>query len=240
MVTLSGELLSQAEILLRSGLHPSDIIEGYEKGLEKLKELLKNQVALTIEDVDSAETLEVISSVLAPKMPNHHTFFSKLIFDACRVITREESPRFNEDSLRVCRILGGGVEDSFIVKGFIINRGFETSGKELLENATVAVFRCPLTIDGGETKGNLLVKNAEELINFSKSEETFAEELVKGMVELGVNAVVVGGSISEICLHYMNKYGVIAVRIPSKFELMRVSRLLNAKAIPTVKAPVLD
>lgn len=85
-----------------------------------------------------------------------------------------------------------------------------------------------------------MVKNAEDLINFSKSEEEQAEKLIKGIVELGANAVVVGGSISEICLHYMNKYGLIAVRIPSKFELLRVCRLLNAKAIPSVEIPKID
>lgn len=38
----------------------------------------------------------------------------------------------------------------------------------------------------------------------------------------------------------MNKYGLLVLRLPSKFELMRLCRLLNAKAIPTVEAPKID
>lgn len=64
--------------------------------------------------------------------------------------------------------------------------------------------------------------------------------MVKGIVEIGANAVVVGGSISELCLHYMNKYGIVAIRIPSKFELVRVCRLLNAQAINSVQIPKVD
>ena len=39
----------------------------------------------------------------------------------------------------------------------------------------------------------------------------FAEKLIKGIVESGANTVVAGGSISEICLHYMNKYGLLVL-----------------------------
>ena len=56
-------------------------------------------------------------------------------------------------------------------------------------------------------------------------------------MESGVNTVVVGGTISDICLHYLNKYGLMVVRIPSKFELIRLCRLLNARALPSLKIP---
>lgn len=58
--------------MLRSGLHPSDIIKGYEIALEKSKELLKACVVKTIEDTEDPLCLKVIESVLAPKMPNHY------------------------------------------------------------------------------------------------------------------------------------------------------------------------
>lgn len=59
--------------------------------------------------------------------------------------------------MRICKILGGTLEDSLIIKGFVINRGLESGGKEYLENAKVAVYRCPFTMDSGETKGNVLI-----------------------------------------------------------------------------------
>jgi chaperonin GroEL (HSP60 family) len=45
--------------------------------------------------------------------------------------------------LRVCKILGGDIQDSKVVKGFVINRVLETSSIELIENAKVAVYKCP-------------------------------------------------------------------------------------------------
>jgi T-complex protein 1 subunit theta len=40
VITLAGELLSQAEELLNMGLHPSEIIAGYEKAADRALEAL--------------------------------------------------------------------------------------------------------------------------------------------------------------------------------------------------------
>ena len=40
MLVFSGALLEQAESLLRMGLSPSDVIEGYEMALTKAMEIL--------------------------------------------------------------------------------------------------------------------------------------------------------------------------------------------------------
>lgn len=136
--------------------------------------------------------------------------------------------------------MGATLEDSQVIKGFVINRGLESNGKEKLENAKAVVYRCPFQLDSGETKGSLLIKNSDDLINFANSEELFADKMIKGIVEAGANTVVVGGSISDICLHYMNKYGLVVLRVPSKFELIRVARLLNTKVIPTIEVPKVD
>ena len=77
-------------------------------------------------------------------------------------------------------------------------------------------------------------------MDFSNSEEVFAESLIKQIVEKGVNTVIVGGSISDICLHYMNKYDLAVLKIPSKFELQRVARLVNCAPINSVRAPTFE
>lgn len=38
----------------------------------------------------------------------------------------------------------------------------------------------------------------------------------------------------------MNKYGLVVLRVPSKFELIRLARLLNARPIPSVEIPSID
>lgn len=59
-------------MLLRSGLHPSDIIMGFEIALKKTREVIEKEIALNISP-DSKEfreqAISIIESSLAPKMP---------------------------------------------------------------------------------------------------------------------------------------------------------------------------
>lgn len=52
----------------------------------------------------------------------------------------------------------------------------------------------------------MLLKSAKELMNYTKSEEEHAEKVVRSIADSGVNLIVVGGTISDICLHYAEKF----------------------------------
>jgi len=68
-VTLAGEMLSQASLLIRTGVHPSDIISGYELALEKAKEILEKSIKVDIKDLKSENVLKVLEAALASKLP---------------------------------------------------------------------------------------------------------------------------------------------------------------------------
>lgn len=57
------------------------------------------------------------------------------------------------------------------------------------------------------------------------------------MVAANVNVVVTGGTISDIVLHFLEKYKIMTVKVASKFELRRVSRALSASALSKLDQP---
>lgn len=70
-----------------------------------------------------------------------------------------------------------------------------------------------------------------------RSEENKLEEYVKGIAATGVSVVISGSSIGEMAMHFLEKYGIMVVKIPSKFELMRVCKATGATARATFAAP---
>lgn len=54
----------------------------------------------------------------------------------------------------------------------------------------------------------------------------------------GVNVIVAGGSISEIALHFIEKYGMLAIRVHSKYELRRLCKSVGATALVRVAPPM--
>lgn len=81
-------------------------------------------------------------------------------------------------------------------------------------------------------QGTVLIKTAEELKTFSRGEENLLESQIKAIADSGVDVVVAGGKFGDMALHYINKYGLMAVRLTSKFDLRRLCKATGATALP--------
>ena len=51
-----------------------------------------------------------------------------------------------------------------------------------------------------------MLKNANDLLNYTKGEEEAFEKFIQGLAEAGVKVVVGSGSMSELAVHYFEKY----------------------------------
>jgi len=73
-VTFAGELLSHAENLIRMGLHPSQILNGYEDASKKALAFLNEEklVGLKVEDPRDLDSVsEAIKASVGSKVPNY-------------------------------------------------------------------------------------------------------------------------------------------------------------------------
>lgn len=84
VIILAGALLEQAESLIRMGLTPNEIAEGYEKALEKALETLPELVCQTIDDVHDADVItKAIKSAIMAKQYGNESYLTPLITEAC-------------------------------------------------------------------------------------------------------------------------------------------------------------
>lgn len=94
--------------------------------------------------------------------------------------------------------------------------------------AKVAIYNCAMDIQQTETKGTVLLKNAGDLLSFSKGEEQELEKQFREIKESGVNVLVTGSGIGDLALHFINRMGLMVIKILSKFELRRLSKVTGA------------
>ena len=106
--------------------------------------------------------------------------------------------------------------------------------------AKVAVFNSNIEMNQGETKGTVLLTTADELLNYTRSEEERFEAIIKNLAEAGVRVVIASGSISEIAVHFFEKYNMMAIKIMSKWELKRIARAVGATPIIKLETPKPD
>ena len=234
VVVLIGELLSQAEALIKSGVHTSEVIAGYTIAYKKALELLPTLVVSppTRIDVHDRASLEIgILSAIASKQYGVEKTLTFLVAHAASLVMPRNPANFVVESVRVCKILGQSINESYVVKGVVIDRDAEGTIKHSVAGK-VAVFSCPLDATSTDTKGTVLISSAQELLNYSASEESSMETHIKELADLGVTVCIVSGAISQIALHFLEKYRIMTLKVMSKFELRRIARCVGARLIP--------
>ncbi|XP_075975143.1 chaperonin containing TCP1 subunit 8 [Anticarsia gemmatalis] len=239
VIVLSGALLEAAEELLRLGVTPSEIADGYEKALEKCIEILPSLICEEIKDCKNVDavTKGIIPSIMSKQYGNED-FIAGLVTKACVAILPEKTT-FNVDNVRICKILGSGLLQSEVLSGMVFKREVEGDVPSA-KNAKVAVYSCPVDITQTETKGTVLIKSADELLNFSRGEESLLEKQIKEIADAGVKVIVAGAKFGDMALHFLNKFGIMAVRLNSKFDIRRLAKTVNATVLPRLTTPTAE
>lgn len=233
VVILTGELLNQAEELLRVGMSASEIVNGFSIAKNYAIEALKNQ-----EISGSDVPLEIVlRSVISSRQFGYSDLLESLVADAVRYVMPRTNPGlFNVDNVRVVKILGSSLPASKVVKGMVFPQRPEGLVQQAA-NARVCMFTSAFDIQHTETKGTVLLNNADELLKFSKGEEKRVDEFVSELKLANISVVVCGAAIGSLAQHYLNKHGILAFRVPSKFDMLRLARVTNSSLLPALRVP---
>jgi T-complex protein 1 subunit theta len=236
VVMFSGELLRQTLTLMKMGLHVSEVLAGYQIAASCLWEQLPKCVTVTIASAE--DLVRVVEPVMASKVYGSHVELAPLVVQA-GLCVQTETGKISPDSVRTIKVLGASTADSIMIAGYASQRPVET----LLDTATnckIAVFACGMEASSTEAKGTVLMKTADDLKNYNATEERKMEEIIASIAETGVKVIVTGGSVSEMALHFVNRYKLVLMKLGSKWELRRLCQAVGATALVRLGPPTPD
>lgn len=239
VLVLAGEMLNISEKLITIGLSVPEIVLGFKLANKYLQEVLPSLVVDKVGSItDSVELLKAIKPVIAAKQYGLEDTIAKLVVDAVKLVINPKRPSgFNVDNIRVVKIMGGSLTNSEVIKGMVFPREPEGRVKNVREKSKVVVFTTPIDISTTETKGTVLLHNAQEMLDFTKGEEQQLDTMCKEIYDAGVRVVIAGSSIGELALHYFDKYGILVLKVPSKFDIRRICQVCGATPMPRLGAP---
>jgi T-complex protein 1 subunit theta len=185
------------------------------------------------------ELSKALRTVIGSKQTGSEDLLAALVADAVLAVLPKNPMNFNVDNVRVVKIMGGSLEQSRVVKGMVFGREPDGLVKKA-RRAKVGVFSCPIDISQTETKGTVLLKNAQEMLDFTSGEEDRLEAAIKELYDSGMRVVVAGSTVGELALHYLNRFNILVIKILSKFELRRLCRVVGATPLARLGAPMPD
>ncbi|XP_058036350.1 T-complex protein 1 subunit theta-like [Ahaetulla prasina] len=239
VVLLAGALLENAEKLLRSGLSIVHIRAGYDMACKEILRLLPGLVCVLLKNPHNQEEVQcVLQSIMGSKFFSYKKFLSKLVATACIAVAPPDHSAFNPDLIRVFKVPGGGILNSYVLEGMLIATEAEGIIKRV-EKARIAAYCCPFGVPKIEAKNTVMFESAAQLKNFGKKEENLIAERVLGLAKAGVNVIVVGGRVDGLALFYADRCRIMVVRLPSRMQLQQLCKTVGATLLykPDVPSP---
>ncbi len=232
---LAGELLTKAEDLLESGVHPTVIASGYRlAAIQAVKILDTITISASPEDT---ETLEKIAgtAITGKGAESHKAHLSNLAVHAIKsIVEKDENGKITVDieDVKTEKRPGGSIKDSEIVEGVIVDKErVHTGMPEVVKDAKVLLLSVPIELKKTETKAEIKITTPDQMQLFLDQEEAMLREIVDKVIDTGANVVFCQKGIDDLAQYYLTKAGIFAMRRVKKSDMDKLSRATGGRII---------
>ncbi|MCE4625305.1 MAG: TCP-1/cpn60 chaperonin family protein [Desulfurococcales archaeon] len=233
-VIFAGELLKEGEKLLANNIHPTIIVEGYKKALEKAVEII-NEIAQPI-DINDEETLRKIArtSLNSKAVGEAVDHFTKIAVEAVKSIAEQRDGRWYVDlnNIQIIKKHGGSLMDTTLVKGIVLDKEVvHPDMPKRVEKAKIAVLDTPLEIEKPEIDLEISLTSPDLIKRLLEKQEKILQEKVEKIVKAGANVVITQKGIDDVAQHFLAKHGIMAVRRVKRSDIEKIARATGANIV---------
>jgi thermosome len=238
-VVLTGELIKEAEKLLEKNIHPTVIVTGYKKALEKAEEVLR-KVAIKV-DVNDNEALKkvAITSMRGKAVAAFRDHLAEIAVKAAKQIAEERDGRIVanvDDYVQLVKKKGGSFLDTQLIYGIIVDKEVvHPDMPKRVEKAKIALIDAPLEVEKTEIDAEIRINSPEQMKMFLDEEARLLKDMVEKIKAAGANVVFCQKGIDDLAQYYLAKAGILAVRRVKKSDMEKLARATGAKIITNIE-----
>lgn len=232
-VIFATELLKKAEDLLDQNIHPTIITKGFKIAKEKALDILTKEIGYDIDPKKDKEILKKIATTAmtgksAERASEH---LAEIAVKAVEMV-QDDDEMLNLDYIKLEKKQGGGIEDTELIKGVVIDKEVAHNGMpKKIKDAKIALIDSALEIKETETDAKINISSPDQLEAFLNQEERMIKEMIDKIVKSKANVVFCQKGIDDTALHYLAKNGILAARRVKKSDMDALSRATGAKII---------
>jgi thermosome len=233
-VILAGELLQKAEELLNQNIHPTVIVGGYRKAVQKAVTALDN-VGITVDLEDRATLKKVAMTSMGSKAVGAaRDHLAEIAIDAVKQIAehRGEKRIADIDHIQIVKKEGKSLFDTELVRGIIVDKEVVHSGMpKRIENAKIALLDCPLEVEKTEFNAEIRIRDPTQMKAFLDKETRMLKEMVEKIKASGAKVLFCQKGIDDVAQHFLAKTGIIAARRVKQSDMGKLARATGGTVI---------
>jgi len=225
-VIIAGSLLSEAELLIQKGIHPTTICKGFREAskvaLAQLKEQIK-YIAGTIDPSNVNSMLDPVAktSLTGKSAESEVDLIAQLAIEAVSKAANETSVTL--DDIKIVTFAGANFSDSELLEGCLIEKDPAHTQMPPAIRGKILCLTSDLEVKEMKQDSTLSISDPDALEAFLAKEEDALKEMVNKIKESGASIVLVKGAIDDLAKHFLSRERILAVErvTPSDLELIR-------------------
>ena len=234
-VLLVAELLQNALELVRMGVHPSIIVNGYSIALE---ESIKEIEEISRESDDEQKSQVVRTSLQGKGDSSICSLIASLAVEAADgLVDLEGGDDLERMVVKRLQIREGSVMDSSLATGLMLLKSrVDATSPENSDGGIVAI------IDGGlehaklESDASIEISSLGIMQEFHERSRENMQKQVAHLSSLGVDLLVVREGIADEAITQLTKAGIVAYRRFERSDMDLLSRITGARPVRNVSA----
>ncbi|RLF09862.1 MAG: thermosome subunit [Thermoprotei archaeon] len=237
-VILAGELLKNAEGLLDQDVHPTMIIDGYRKALDKALEVL-DSLAIPVNPTDKEVLTKVALTTLSGKasIAGSKELLAKYAVEAILKVAQQKDGKWyvDIDDVKVEKKRGESLNETMLIDGLVIDKEVVHAGMpKVVHNAKIAVLEAPLEIEKTEITAKINITSPEQMKAFLDEEANVLRKMVEKISSVGANVVFCGKGIDDVAQHFLAKKGIMAVRRVKRSDVEKLAKATGARIVTSI------
>jgi thermosome len=233
-VVLAGELLKQAEELLEQEIHPTVIAAGYRAAADKSMEILKGlAIKVSAKDEDLLRKIAV-TAMTGKGSQSARDELAAMAVQAVQSVVDEDGT-VDTDNITVEKKVGGGITDSMLVSGVVIDKDrLHPNMPKSVTAARIALLNAAVEIEKTEVDAKIQITSPDQLQAFLDQEENMLKGMVDRITATGANVLFVQKGIDDLAQHFLAKAGIYTVRRVKKSDMEKLARATGGRVVTSI------
>jgi thermosome len=241
-VVLAGALIEKAEELIDKEVHPTVIVDGYQKASEKALDMLKEDIAIKSNPEDKMLLNKVAVTSMASKLvANDAKELSNIVVDAVLSVAEKlkeaggDKINVDIDNIKVEKKAGASIHDTQLIHGIVMDKEIvHATMPKRVDDARIALLNCPIEIEKTEMSAEIRINQPQQMQKFLDEENRMLKSMVDKIKTSGANVVLCQKGIDDIAQHYLAKEGIAAVRRIKESDMTKLSKATGARMITNI------
>tara|TARA_B100001996_G_scaffold1194_1_gene1108 strand:+ start:519 stop:2090 length:1572 start_codon:yes stop_codon:yes gene_type:complete len=228
---LCGSLLIEANILLKRGLHPLTLVEGYRIALKAAKEKIAEETTT----VNKERLLGVAKTALRGKgAETAIELFSSIIVEALSTLS-ENRESVGAEHVTMFKSGLNSIHSSRLLKGVIVNRRVLMDNlPNNLVNPKIAVLDSDLKIRSFTRNVEIKITSANQLDSFVEAEQERKQLIANALINSGANVVFCTGEIDREILYLLSDNSILTIGELDSSEVENIAEATGANIIDSI------